>query len=332
LKTFSIGFDEASFDESAYALSVSRYFNTDHYSEALSIEKARSLLPAIIEKLDEPFGDSSLLPTCLLSSFTRRHVKVALGGDAGDELFAGYDTFHALRLAEAYSKIVPRPMHKAICMIAAWLPVSHRNMSFDFRLKRTLRGLNYPPNLWLPTWMSPLSSSEISELFREPCDLEEVFSEAIAAWEGCNAPDIVDRTLQFYTQIYLQDDILVKVDRATMMYGLEARAPFLDIDLVNFVRRIPAAWKFRHGQSKYILKKALEPVLAPEVIRRKKKGFGVPIGKWFKEGKLEFRGTANTSSLNQSFTRDRLAEHRSGKADQRAFLWNSWLLEQMNCC
>jgi asparagine synthase (glutamine-hydrolysing) len=328
LKTFSIGFEEASFDESAYARRVAQLFKTDHYLETLSISRAHSILPAIAARLDEPMGDSSLLPTYLLSEFTRRHVKVALGGDAGDELFAGYDPFVAVRKAELYAKLVPRPVHLAIRLLAARLPVSHRNMSFDFKLKRTLRGLSHPPKLWLPVWMSSLDQCELAELFDEPADLEEIFSEAIDAWESCAQPDVIDRTLQYYTKLYLQDDILVKVDRATMMHGLEARAPFLDINVINFARRIPSAWKFRHGQTKYILKKALEPVLPADVLYRRKKGFGVPIGAWFKNGQLGVSHAAPAPGLNSAFILQKLAEHRAGRVDQRAFLWNAWLLDQ----
>ena len=144
---------------------------------------------------------------------------------------------------------------------------------------------------------------------------------------SCAQTDVVDRTLQFFTKLYLQDDILVKVDRASMMHGLEARAPFLDIDFVDFVRRIPAAWKFRHGQTKYILKKALEPVLPKDVIYRRKRGFGVPIGAWFRNGQLGLDASAPMQSLNNAFVQAKLAEHRDGRADQRAFLWNAWLLQ-----
>jgi asparagine synthase (glutamine-hydrolysing) len=212
-------------------------------------------------------------------------------------------------------------------MVAARLPVSHSYMSFDFKLKRTLRGLSYPPRLWLPAWMAPLGASELEELFEEPADLEDVFSEAIDAWEGCAQPDVMDRTLQFYVKLYLQDDILVKVDRATMMHGLEARAPFLDIDFVDFVRRIPSCWKYRHGQTKYILKKALEPLLPRDVLYRRKQGFGVPIGAWFKDGRLTLNATAPAGPLNSAFIQAKLAEHRSGLSDQRAFLWCTWLLQ-----
>jgi asparagine synthase (glutamine-hydrolysing) len=327
LKTFSIGFEEASFDESEHARRVAALFGTDHHLETLSMARALQIAPQVAQRLDEPMGDSSLLPTYLLSEFTRRHVKVALGGDGGDELFAGYDPFLALRRAELYSRIVPRPVHDGICMMAARMPVSHRSMSLDFRIKRTLRGLGHAPRLWLPVWMAPLGPSELADLFNEPTDLEDVYCEAIAAWEGCSQSDAVDRTLQFFTNLYLQDDIMVKIDRATMMHGLEARAPFLDIDLVDFVRRIPSGWKFRNGQTKYILKKALGPVLPDEVLHRKKQGFGVPIGGWIREGELAFEATSPTASLNERFTQKALADHRRGRSDQRAFLWNVWLLQ-----
>ncbi|RJR41810.1 MAG: asparagine synthase (glutamine-hydrolyzing) [Desulfobacteraceae bacterium] len=326
LKTFSIGFEEASFDESAYAGTVADYFQTEHYQERLSIERARDLLPEVVSRLDEPMGDSSLLPTYLLCQSTRKHVTVALGGDGGDELFAGYDPFRALKMAEWYDRIVPRPLHRAITMAAGLLPVSHRNMSLDFKLKRTLRGLSFSKSLWNPIWLGPLSPIELSELFHEPTDLEETYEEAIRCWDSCNQQDLVDKTLQFYTRLYLQDDILVKVDRASMMHSLEVRAPFLDIDLVDFARRIPHSYKFRKGQTKYILKEALRPVLPRNILFRAKKGFGAPVGKWFREKELSLRVEPLPDTISHSWLQNAAAVHSAGKRDERALLWNSWVL------
>lgn len=327
LATFSLGFNEASFDESPHARQVAQHFATDHHTEMLDLESARALLPEIAARLDEPMGDPSLLPTYLLSRFTRRHVTVALSGDGGDELFAGYDPFRALRAAAAYSRWVPRPVHQAISLLATCLPVSHRNMSTDFKIKRTLRGLGYPPRLWLPLWMAPLDPRELAELFHEPIDLEEVYSEAIAAWDSCRSVDPVDGTLQFFTRLYLQDDILVKLDRASMMHGLEARTPFLDNDVVNFARKLPTRWKFRNGQSKIMLKAALKSVLPQDVLRRKKKGFGIPAGLWFKENTFKIESATIPGGLCAEFTRRAWTEHQAGRKDQRAFLWNDWLLK-----
>ena len=327
LQTFSIGFDEKSFDESAYALQVAARFNTNHHSETLSLDQAHDLLNECLARLDEPLGDSSLLPTYLLNRFTRKHVTVALGGDGGDELFAGYDPFRALVRAKLYQSIFPRPIHAALRALIDRLPVSHGNMSFDFKLKRTLRGLSYEPNIWLPSWMGALEAAEIGELFGEPVDLEDLYSEAITQWEQCPQTNLVDKTLQFYTNLYLQDDIMVKTDRASMMHSLEVRAPFLDVELVDFVRRIPSEYKFRNGTTKYILKKALEPILPKNILHRPKKGFGSPIGLWFKNGTLAI-GNGSLLGLKREFIQKKNADHRAGRSDERALLWNVYVLTQ----
>jgi asparagine synthase (glutamine-hydrolysing) len=329
LNTFSIGFDEASFDESEFANTAAKYLKTNHHLEWLSLEKAKDLLPAIARRLDEPMGDSSLLPTYLLCGYARKHVTVALGGDGADELFAGYDPFRALKWSKLYHDWIPKPVHQAIRLLFARLPVSHRNMSLDFKIKRTLRGLSFAPQYWSPIWMAPLDPLELEELFQEPIDLEDIYAEAIAQWESCPQDNLVDKTLQFYTKLYLQDDILTKVDRASMMHSLEVRAPFLDIDLVNFVRRIPADYKFRNGETKYLLKKALETVLPTEILYRPKKGFGVPIGKWFQQGDLALANIAEPTHISQNFITHALQMHRTNQADQRAFLWNMFLLNSL---
>lgn len=327
VNSFSIGFTEPDFDESQYAQKVAHFLGTQHHLEILSLEKSQALLPTLIAQLDEPMGDSSLLPTYLLCHYARQSVTVALGGDGGDELFAGYDPFRALRWARLYHQQIPKTLHQGLIMLFAKLPVSHRYMSLDFKIKRTLRGLSYPQKLWCPLWMAPLSPPELEELFQTSISLEELFSEAIEQWEACSPnTHLVDKTLQFYTKLYLQDDILVKSDRASMLVSLEVRSPFLDIDVIDFVRKIPNAYKFRQGQTKYLLKKALEPLLPKEIIYRRKKGFGVPIGKWFKQGQISFSKTP----FNEDFTQKQLLAHRQGKSDQRMFLWNMWVLSELN--
>jgi asparagine synthase (glutamine-hydrolysing) len=218
---------------------------------------------------------------------------------------------------------MPRAVHNLVTSLVNKLPVSHKNMSLDFKIKRTLRGLGYQPSLWNAVWMGPLAPSDIEDLFNEPVHLDELYSEAIAAWEGCTSDNYLDRATEFYVKLYLQDDILVKVDRASMMNSLEVRAPFLDINLVNHVRRIPASYRYAKGQSKYILKKALEPYLPHEILYRPKKGFGVPIGKWMSSGKLTVDPAAHAATgLNTTFVQRQLDQHRTLTADNRAFLWN----------
>jgi asparagine synthase (glutamine-hydrolysing) len=320
LKTFSVGFDEKTFDETKFSRRVSAKFRTDHQVETLSVDRAREVMDTCLSKLDEPIADSSLLPTYLVSGFARSQVTVALGGDGGDELFAGYDPFLALRPARFYRAVFPRPLHAAIKALFDRLPVSHANIALDFKIKRALRGLDYDPRLWLPSWMAPLDLAALSELFSEQLDVEDLYSEAIEQWEACPQADLVEKTLQFYSKLYLQDDILTKIDRASMMHSLEVRAPFLDVDLVDFVRRIPSNYKLRHGTTKYILKKALKDILPANILHRRKKGFGPPIGAWFKSGALEI-DDVRFPGLNGEFIKKRMVAHRLGKSDERNFLW-----------
>ncbi len=317
LTTFSIGFDEAGFDETAHAALVARHIGASHVVETLSIERALEILPRLARDLDEPFADSSLLPTYLLCQHARRHATVALGGDGADELFAGYDPFKALRHAQVWSHL-PRPVHRAVSMLAARLPVSHGYMSFDFKVKRMLRGLDHPAHLWLPTWMAPLSHADLEALAGEPVDLDAVYSEAIDAWDNCPSKDPVDRATNFFVRLYLQEDILAKVDRASMLHSLEVRAPFLDIDLVDFARRLPSSVKLRGNTTKWLLKRAAERFLPREIVHRRKQGFAVPIGRWFAQGALP----ADPAALSAPFWRGKLDAHRRGVADHRLALWS----------
>jgi asparagine synthase (glutamine-hydrolysing) len=325
LRTFSVGFTDPSFDESAYAREAAAFIGCSHECEILDLERARDLLPGLLARLDEPMGDASILPTWLLSGFTRRHVTVALGGDGGDELFAGYDPFAALAKADLYARLIPLSIHPAIRLLASRLPVSHANISLDFKIKRTLRGLSYREELRLPVWMGPLEPSEINDYFGDRTSEEELYSEAIAAWEAAGAQaHSVDRALQFFTRLYLQDGIIAKVDRASMLHGLEARSPFLDLEVIDFARRLPHSVKLREGTTKWILKKALEPVLPASILYRKKKGFGTPVGAWLRDGVIspEIPWGKESSVIQKA-----LKSHHSGKTDERLFLWSQLVLE-----
>ena len=319
IKAFSIGFEEASFDETHYAREVAAHVGVDHRVETLPVERALAILPDLAARMDEPVADSSILPTYLLCQHARREVTVAVGGDGADELLAGYDPFRALRYARMYEKTMPRPVHRAVSMLVARLPVSHRYMSLDFKLKRTLRGMDFPPRLRLPVWMSPLATKELTELFAAPIDPDDLYSEAIDAWDDCATADDVERAIAFYIRTYLQDDILVKVDRASMLHSLEVRAPFLDIELVDFLRRLPAGMKLRGGTTKWILRKAAQKLLPASILTRRKQGFALPVGGWLAEGKLGDPDTV--SGQRRTFWQHRLDEQRRHRADHRLYLW-----------
>lgn len=319
IKAFSIGFEEASFDETRYAREVAAHVNVDHRVETLPVRQALDLLPDLAARMDESIADSSILPTYLLCQHARRDVTVALGGDGADELLAGYDPFRALRYARWYGKLMPRPLHRAVSLLVSRLPVSHRYMSLDFKLKRTLRGLDYPLRLRLPVWMAPLSPQEITELFEAPVELDDLYSEAIDAWDNCTTDSDVERSIAFYIRTYLQGDILAKIDRASMLHSLEVRAPFLDIELVDFLRRLPTEMKLRGGTTKWILRKAARALLPESILRRRKQGFALPVGGWLAEGKL---GSPDTvPGPRRAFWQRRLDEQRRHLRDNRLYLW-----------
>lgn len=320
VKTFSIGFNEPSFDESIFARKVADLLGTDHYEEMLDIDMAKGLSQTVLNRLDEPLGDSSILPTYLLCEFSRRYVTVALGGDGGDELFAGYDPFRALTIAKWYRSLVPSWLNGGFRRLVDILPKSNRNMSFDFKMRRSLRGVSYPESMWNPVWLGALEPAEIAELFNENIEPEDLYEEAINAWNNTTSEHVVDKTMEFYTRFYLQDDILTKVDRASMMVSLEVRAPFLDNDVVEFVRKIPHDFKYRNGETKYLLKKSLEGILPKDILYRKKKGFGIPLKRWLQDWEQPEAGTF-TLDTNMAWISQKWAEHRHGSSDYRHFMW-----------
>lgn len=318
IETFAVGFTEPSFDESGFARIMANHLGSLHREEILDLDGARQLIPEILAHLDEPMGDASLLPTSLLCRFAARHVKVALSGDGGDELFAGYDTFAALPIARLYRTLMRGGLHKGVCRLADLLPKSGRNMSLDFKLRRALGGMGHGAELWHPLWLSPLSPEGLEELLNEPVRVDELYSEALDTWHGSGSSSLVDRGLEFYTRHYLQDGILTKVDRAAMAHGLETRAVFLDVDLVEYVRRLPAHLKIGGGIRKRVLKKAVEGLLPAGIIARKKKGFGIPLLAWLKESPFPApTGTPAADEIARRWHR----QHRAGEADHRLFLW-----------
>lgn len=322
LKTFTIGFTDPSFDESGFARALATTFGTQHHEEILDLDRARTLMPQILGNLDEPLGDPSILPTYLLSRFARRHVTVALSGDGGDELFAGYDPFKALNPARIYSNLVPRGVHRGLRRLADLLPRSTSNMSLDFKVRRALLGLSWPQAMWNPIWLSPADPELIGEIFERPLSAEELYEEALDLW-AANDVDLVDRTLEFYTNFYLPDNILTKVDRAAMLNSLESRAVFLDNDLVEFCRKLPNTFKFRHGERKVLLRRAVAGWLPPKVLARRKKGFGIPVSRWLREWPAPTVNGAATCKigLDAAVLDDRWASHKRGEQDNRLLLF-----------
>ncbi|MFO0957742.1 MAG: asparagine synthase C-terminal domain-containing protein [Isosphaeraceae bacterium] len=329
VRTFSIGFDDPSFDESTQARAVADRLGTDHHARTFSPEDALEILPEVAGRLDEPLGDASILPTSLLSRFARESVTVALGGDGSDELFAGYPTFAAQRAADWYRRF-PGPARELAGAIVRRLPVSHANISLDFQLKQFLRGAGEPPPLAHQRWMGSFSDAEIAGiLVDEPPRLEPEHLAMARALERDGVEiDPLTRSLWLYQQTYLAEDILTKVDRASMAYGLEVRAPFLDSTLVDRVEALPAHYKFGGGRTKRLLKRAVAGRLPTSIIGRRKKGFGIPAARWLRGplGPLLDRLLGGAALRTQGIFRTEavarlIGEHRAGSRDHRKPLW-----------
>ncbi len=321
LKTFAIGFRETSFDESPWAEEMALYAGTTHHVEICDLDAAEREIPELLGKLDEPLGDPSILPTHILCRFARAHVTVALSGDGGDELFAGYDPFRVLQRARLYDQWMPQPVHAVVKYVAAMLPKSDANMSFDFVLNRGLRGLKHPASQWQPRWLGALSPEDIADLFNTPVNAEDLYSEAIAAWDACPSDHIVDKTLDFYTRFYLPDGVLTKTDRASMAVGLELRSPLLANGVTDFAQRLPWTVKLRGRTTKWILKHALRGRLPSGILARKKKGFGIPLARWLRHMDPPPRAV---QGLDSTWLMNRWRDHAAGRRDERAALW-CWL-------
>jgi len=326
VRTFSIGFEDPSFDESQHALQVARFLGTEHHRRTFSIAEVHEILPDVSDWLDEPFGDASILPTHLLSRFARESVTVALGGDGADELMAGYPTFEAESAARLYKKL-PRPARSLVEAAAARLPVDHRNFSLDFKIKQFLRGAAEPSPIAHQRWLGSFSGPELAALLVDPVlDVEaehQAMADAIAPGR-----DPLERSLALYQETYLPEDILAKVDRASMAKGLEVRAPFLDAELVDDIQRLPSSYKYGGRQTKRLLKRAVSGRLPQAIPGRSKKGFGIPVGRWLRgplapllDSLLSPERLRREGLFRPEEVARRIGEHKAGVRDHRKPLW-----------
>ncbi|MEK7867563.1 MAG: asparagine synthase (glutamine-hydrolyzing) [Planctomycetota bacterium] len=329
IQTFSIGFREESFDESHWARLVANHFGTSHHEEILSADGMAAILPELATFFDEPFADSSIIPTYLLSKFTRRHVTVALGGDGGDELFLGYPPYQAHWIADVVERM-PAFVTVAGRAVAARLKASFRDMSFDFRAKAFARGVGLPRGRRHQTWMAAFRPEELPDLLAP--GLADVQDDVLAELDDRLAQrhfrHPIEQAAWLYFTYYLADDILAKVDRASMAASLEVRAPFLDPDVIDFASRVPIGWKMPRLRMKGLLKEAMRGVLPPEILARRKKGFGIPIAQWLAgplRGMMESLLAPDRLGAQGVFrpeaVRRRIDEHLSHRVDHRKQLW-----------
>jgi asparagine synthase (glutamine-hydrolysing) len=330
VKTFTVGFEgDALFDEREHAAVVARHIGSEHRDSVVE-PHAAALMQTLLHHHDEPFGDSSALPTYLVAQAARQHVTVALNGDGGDEAFAGYRKFRAALVAES----IPGPLRPLVARMGPLLPRSAHPQGAVARLRRFLTKAALPPTERIFAWSAFFDEPALRSL--DPgglVDRERLFSsyrDALATADGASP---LSRLLYLNARTYLLDDLLPKMDRMTMAHGLEARSPLLDRALFEYVATLPDRLKRRGGRGKLVLKEAVRDLLPPSILRRGKQGFGVPLGVWFR-GELRpmVEDTLGAEPrlgrrLRKDAVRAIVDEHLSGRADRGHELWTLLTLE-----
>lgn len=332
IQTFSIGFEERSFDESHFAQDVASYLCTDHHVEVLRSKDMLDLMPQITTFLDEPVADASFIPTYFLSKFTRQHVTVALGGDGGDELFAGYPTFQAVTWANLIAKVPHRVRENLFYLARTLIPTRDTNFHLAFKIDQFASGFESNKRYLHQQWLGSFGEAGRGKLFkREVWDTLascNIFEDIDQYHEDIKIPDALNKLLAIYIRTYLMDNVLVKVDRASMAQSLEVRAPFLDHKLVDFVLSLPYAYKYKRFASKILLKQLMEDKLPSKIIKRKKKGFGIPLAKWLREDLqgwchevLSEAHINNVGLFDYQTIQALMDQHFSGRRDVHKQLW-----------
>ena len=328
VRTFSIGFEESAFNELEYAAMVARQYHTDHH-EIVVRPDAVDLVSRLVRHFDEPFGDSSAIPTFIVSEFAVRHVKVALSGDGGDELFAGYDRFQTLERLRKLDR-VPRAFRAFTSWMADCLPYSAYGKNYLHMLSRSTALERYFESNFAP-WF--LRQELLQKEWMLPAD-SAYLTRALAEFLLPGNADLLSQALFFETTQNLPGDMLVKVDRMSMANSLEVRCPLLDHELGELAAGIPHSWKIRDGKGKYILLRALGDRLPAALLTRGKMGFGVPLSLWFRGALRAFLWDHLGSSsftrrgiVSPAFVQQMLREHDSGRRDNSHWLWSLLMLE-----
>jgi asparagine synthase (glutamine-hydrolysing) len=337
VKTFSIGFEEQDFSELHHARRVAEHVGAEHH-EFIVRPDALEVLPILIEHYGEPYADSSAIPTYYVARETRKHVTVALNGDGGDESFAGYERYAAMQLAETYRKLPTVLRESVIKQAVGLLAVSESRRTRVRDVKRFLEAASLPKLERYLRWVSVFDSEAKQNLYSESFQRETAnlrSSDVLGPWFGrTNGAGILDAALLTDIMTYLPNDLLVKVDIASMAVSLEARSPFLDHHVIEFAASLPENLKLRGLTTKYLLKRVLKKLLPAENLGRRKMGFGVPVGHWFRQ---EMQGFLREVLLSESAMKRGLfkpsaviqmvEQHTQGKHDFAHQLWSLLMLE-----
>lgn len=337
VKTFSIGFEEEDYSELPFARMIAKQYETDHH-EFIVKPDAIDILPKLVWHYNEPYADSSAIPTFYVSKITRDYVTVALNGDGGDESFAGYERYLADRLADYY-KFIPRLLRERIIRKAVdYLPYSASRGSFFRRLKRFVKGISEIPERRYVAWLCHFDNEMKEELYSSYLKekVKNVDSEDLTVewYKKADGKTFIDKTLYVDVMSYLPEDLLVKVDIATMAHSLEARSPFIDHKVMEFAASLPSNLKLRGIETKYLLKNVLSEFLPKEIVKRKKMGFGVPLDIWFRNDLKEMaydvllsKKCVERGYFKRETVQRILDEHISEQYDHCYRIWSLLFLE-----
>lgn len=334
LKTFSIGFENAEYDESPYARQVATHLGTEHIEETLSEKILLEVLTSALSKLDEPLADPSYLPTYFLSRLASKHVKVALGGDGGDELWAGYPTYIAHRAGQIYAKLPQEIREGVITPLISKLPVRDGYQTLEWKAKRFTQRWDEKAYWRHLRWMSCLDLKELALASENKKYANYIPQTLQFASNMTPRKDFLNSILELDLQTYLPGSVLTKVDRAAMAHGLEARPPLLENESVRWALSVPSKYKLRGLQRKFLLKKAAGGHLPDSVIHRKKQGFSIPLAQWLRGPlKSALEEVFNASPLWNNTFLSKMAfqrwcdEHMNRQADHSKVLWALFVLD-----
>lgn len=337
VRTFCIGFQQDEYNELPFARQVAERFGT-HHTEFMVEPDAVGILPKLVWHYNEPFADSSCIPSYYVSKLAREHVTVVLNGDGGDENFAGYGRYTANLFAERIRKILPVPLARRLLPLAMRLPHGSSQTHLGWRIKRFLQEYIKPAELRNAYWMCHYSP-EIKEGlyapdFRRRIEGSDPFGLLLDHYREADADNVLDRCLYADVMLYLPDDLLVKTDIATMANGLEARSPFLDQEFMEFVAAIPAKYKLKGTTTKHILKESLRGLLPDEILFREKKGFAIPIDQWFRKELKEMaydtlldRCSRERGIFNPEYVKKILDDHVELRWNWQHHIFNLMMLE-----
>jgi asparagine synthase (glutamine-hydrolysing) len=330
VKTFSIGFDEPEFDELEPARRVAEHFGTEHHEFVVKPDGV-GILDSLVSHFDEPFADSSAIPTWYVSEMARRHVTVVLSGDGGDELFGGYDRYVPHPRVVAFDRYSPRALRRVAAIAAARLPHGVRGKNFLRHVGRDEQGRYLDAIRFFGADEKPaLLTADLQRAIESP-DPETRLARHFGRFSQLPWSS---QMMRFDAETYLPEDVLTKVDRMSMAHSIESRVPLLDNEVIAFASALPASLKIKNGRRKHVLKEVAATLLPADILNRRKQGFGVPLGTWFRGNLRElFADTLlSPQSLQRgyfqpAFVRQIVDEHVSGKRDHTLRLWQLVVFE-----